>query len=414
MHPIRLALVSNFREEASPSMLVCSDRLYSSLQAEQPDFATTKIQPAYTDRLQRLTRLNQPDLISRKVRNLTGGLNKMLNRYWDYPKYLRPQVEQFDLFHICDQSYASLVHHLPAERTGMFCHDLDVFRSVLQPDLYPRSIRYNSMQRYALSGLRQAAVVFYTTRIVREEILSYELVQPEKLVQVPLGVDPCFSPNGQHSGMISLIQARLGHQPFLLNVSGNLARKRLDVLLETYAELRQTLPNLHLVRVGPDWSADLQTHIDQLGIREGICLFQNLEQEALAELYRQAAAVLVTSESEGFGMPLIEALACGTMLVVSDIPVFREVAGNAAVYCPVGTPSIWAKTIAHLLHHPEAAPDRTQRLQQVKRYTWSAHAQTIASAYRERLSPRVYQTQTRAVTSHPISPGGRNSEVYYL
>jgi len=93
----------------------------------------------------------------------------------------------------------------------------------------------------------------------------------------------------------------------------------------------------------------------------------------------------MTSEAEGFGMPLIEALACGSIIVVSDIPVLREVGGNAAVYCPVGKPDIWANTISDLLNYPEATPDLSIRFQQVKKYTWSAHAETIAQAYQERI-----------------------------
>lgn len=380
MNPDRLALVSNFRAEASPSMLVCGDRLYDYLVAEQPDLQTSRIQPEYTYRLKRLPWLGKMGFAS-------GG-DKMLNRYWDYPRHLKSCQQNFDLFHICDQSYASLVHVLPPERTGVFCHDLDVFRSILQPDKYPRSFRYNAMQRYALNGFRQAAVVFYTTNFVREEILHYGLIAPEKLVQVPLGIDPSFSPHASNPAVSLQLRQQIGDRPFLLNISVTLPRKRLDVLLETYALLRSLHPELLLVRVGPGWTPELEARIDRLGIRDGIRLLPRLEQVELAELYRQAAVVLMTSESEGFGMPLIEALASGSLIVVSDIAVLREVGGEAAVYCPVGEPQAWAKTISHLLKQPDAAPDRDFRLQHAKRYTWSVHAQTIAEAYRERILPQ--------------------------
>ncbi|MBC1220727.1 glycosyltransferase [Nostoc sp. UCD121] len=387
MNSLRLALVSNFRAEASPSMLVCGDRLYDSLCAEHPHLATTRIQPNYTYRLRQLPRLG-------KMR-LALETDKMLNRFWDYPRHLKSQVSQFDIFHICDQSYASLVHILPPERTGVFCHDLDVFRSILQPDKYPRSLRYNTMQRYVLNGFRNAAVVFYTTQSVRDEILHYQLISPDKLVQVPLGIAPEFSPGDANSKMAIHIQQEIGNRPFLLNISGNLKRKRLDVLLETYARLRYHHPELLLVRVSPEWEPDMQARIDRLGIRHGIRLFSQLEQKDLVELYRQAAIVLMTSEAEGFGMPLIEALACGSVAVVSDIPVLREVGSNAAVYCPVGNPDAWANTISHLLNHLEAAPELSLRLRQVKKYTWSAHAKIIAQTYQERIL-------SQAATQQPL------------
>ncbi|BCL34082.1 glycosyltransferase [Nostoc sp. MS1] len=383
MNSLRLALISNLRDEASPSMLVCGDRLYDYLCAEHPDIKTTRIQPDYTYRLRRLPRLGKM--------GFALGTDKMLNRFWDYPQHLKPQISQHDIFHICDQSYASLVHILPPERTGVFCHDLDVFRSILQPDKYPRSIRYNTIQRYALNGFRQAVVVFYTTQSVRDEILHYQLVSPDKLVQVPLGIAPEFSPGS--SRLTDAIAQQIGDRPFILNISGNLQRKRLDVLLETYARLRYHHPELLLVRVGPEWEPNMQVRIERLGIRHGIRLFHRLEQNDLVELYRRAAVVLMTSEAEGFGMPLIEALACGSVAVVSDIPVLQEVGGNAAVYCPVGQPDVWANTIHHILNHPEAAPERAMRLQHVSKYTWSAHAATIAQAYQERILPQMTTQQ---------------------
>jgi glycosyltransferase involved in cell wall biosynthesis len=91
--------------------------------------------------------------------------------------------------------------------------------------------------------------------------------------------------------------------------------------------------------------------------------------------------VLLTSEAEGFGLPVIEALACGAIVAVSDIPVLREVGGAAVVYCPVADVSAWVKTVEQLLENPTSAPEYSLRLAQAQKYSWSAHAQTIANAY---------------------------------
>jgi glycosyltransferase involved in cell wall biosynthesis len=382
MNRARLALVSNFRAEASPSMLVCGDRLHEALVNEHPEFETVRIQPEY---VRIATRLPSLPLL----RRLSGGADKMLNRYVVYPRHLAKLSAGFDLFHICDHSYASLMHGLPAERTGVLCHDVDVFRSVLQPELYRRSPRFNAMQRHALAGLAKAAIVFHTTDHVREEILRYGLTRRERLVQVPLGVNPRFLPPATPGERSALLRETVGERPFLLNVSVTLARKRLDVLLRTYALLRRSHPDLLLLRIGPDWSGDQQALITELGIAEGIRRIPRLEQDTLASFYGAAAAVLMTSEAEGFGMPLIEALACGTVAVVSDIPVFHEVAGPAAVYCPVGDAAAWARRLTEILNDPGTAPPVAVRRDQVRRYTWSAHAAVIAAAYRERILERL-------------------------
>ncbi|MCP9849446.1 glycosyltransferase [Cyanobium sp. Morenito 9A2] len=386
----RLALLCNFRAEASPSMQVCGDQLFEALRHGHPEFCTERLQPVY-----RAVLSSPPQ--GRRLRKLTTGADKMLNRYIVYPRFLRQRAGRFDLFHICDHSYASLVHHLPADRVGVLCHDVDVFRSVFQPKLYPRSPRYNAMQRHALAGLAKVAIVFHTTGQVKEDLLRFDLVAEDRLVQVPLGVHPSFllEAGGQTGAEAfsrqpqNVVRQAVGDRPFLLNVSGTLPRKRLEVLLRSFALLRRERPDLMLVRVGPDWTAAQKHLIASLNLEDELRRIPRLEQAELVAFYKAARAVLMTSDSEGFGMPLIEALASGAVAVVSDIPVFHEVADDAAIYCPVGEPEAWARTLAALLSDPSLAPPLQRRLQQVEGFTWSAHAAGIAEAYQRRILERL-------------------------
>ena len=87
------------------------------------------------------------------------------------------------------------------------------------------------------------------------------------------------------------------------------------------------------------------------------------------------------SEAEGFGLPVIEALACGAAVVASDLPVLREVGGAAVTYRPVGDVPAWAEAVTRTLADPGAAPPREVRLAQAARYSWAEHARVIAAAY---------------------------------
>jgi glycosyltransferase involved in cell wall biosynthesis len=106
-----------------------------------------------------------------------------------------------------------------------------------------------------------------------------------------------------------------------------------------------------------------------------------LSRAELAEVYRRAGAVLIPSGAEGFGLPAIEALACGAPVVASDLPAIREAGGPAAVYAPVGDVEAWADAVAKVLTDPAAAPPRAGRLAWAGRFSWAAHAETIARAY---------------------------------
>jgi glycosyltransferase involved in cell wall biosynthesis len=137
--------------------------------------------------------------------------------------------------------------------------------------------------------------------------------------------------------------------------------------------------------VGGEWTAPLQAQITRLGLASSVQQLRGISRSQLAGLYQQAAVVLQPSEAEGFGLPVVEALACGAIVVASDIPVLREVGGAAAVYCPVGDVSAWADTVSRLLDHPTSAPDRAARLAWASRFSWAEQARTIASAYRRLL-----------------------------
>jgi glycosyltransferase involved in cell wall biosynthesis len=174
---------------------------------------------------------------------------------------------------------------------------------------------------------------------------------------------------------------RFNGSSFLLHVGSCIARKRIDVLLEVFAKLKSHWPNLQLMQVGGEWTPDLWQQIKRLGISEAVHQRRGINRSMLAVLYRQAFAVLHPSEAEGFGLPVLEALACGAMVVASDIPVLREVGGPGVVYCPVANISSWVETCSRLLGDASAAPNRINRINQARRFSWENQASIILSAY---------------------------------
>src|SRR5262249_16465317 len=121
--------------------------------------------------------------------------------------------------------------------------------------------------------------------------------------------------------------------------------------------------------------------IERLQLAAAIRQVRGLDRQALAALYRRAALVLLPSEAEGFGLPMIEGLACGKIVVASDIAVLREVGGEAAVYCPVADVPGWVETMNRLVAHPTSAPPLAVRLERAQTFSWERQARTIFNAY---------------------------------
>ena len=145
MTPLRVAIIADYLEEGWPSMDLVADMLFDRLQREHAaTIAPSLIRPTMRRRAARLPGAGRTAWVR--------GADRIANRLWDYPRLVAGLADRFDLFHIVDHSYAQLVHRLPAGRTIVTCHDLDTFRSVLDPEVEPRSALFRAMTRTSWTG----------------------------------------------------------------------------------------------------------------------------------------------------------------------------------------------------------------------------------------------------------------------
>jgi glycosyltransferase involved in cell wall biosynthesis len=376
-----LAVLTDFPDEGWPSMDLCGEMLLAHLPREGPlAVQGAGVCPPFRRLASRLP------LAGRHGTGAAFNADRLLNRFVHFPRYARRLADQFDVFHVADHTYAQLIHTLPPGRAGVFCHDVDAFRCLLEPEINPRPRWFRWFSRRILSGIQHAAVVFHSTEAVRREILRLGLVPPERLVHAPYGIAAEFVPDPPRPQGQARWLEPLDGQPWLLHVGACIPRKRIDVLLDVVAAVREQVPGLRLLKVGDAFTAEQREQAARLRLNGAIVDAGRLSRAELADAYRRAAAVLVPSEAEGFGLPVIEALACGAPVVASDIPALREAGGPAAVYAPVGDVGAWSDAVALLLADPSAASPRAARLAWAARFTWSAHAETIAGAYRRLLA----------------------------
>ena len=363
---LRLAVLCDARDEGWPSMDLVGEMLVAALEGPLgAEAEVTALRPS----LPRLAR-RLPGLPPRLALNA----DRLAGRYLAIPDRAR-RLAPHDAYHVADHSYAHLARWLPAGRTGVFCHDADAFRSLFDPR-ERRPAWFRALSRHVLSGLQRAAVVFHSTLAVRAELERHGLVDPARLVHAPYGVAPEFTPDGPGP------RDSLAGRRYLLHVGSAAPRKRLDLLLDAFARVRREVPDLLLVQVGAVLGPALRAQLHALDLSGALVQPPPLSRPELAALYRGAALVLLPSDAEGFGLPVLEALACGAPVLASDLPVLREVAGDAARYAPPGAAGAWADlTLAILDGRSPPGPPRTERLRQVAKFTWEAHARAILRAY---------------------------------
>jgi glycosyltransferase involved in cell wall biosynthesis len=242
-----------------------------------------------------------------------------------------------------------------------------------------------------LTGLRKAARVTCVSEATRAALLAHDLLPAERLVVVPPGVDAVFgpAPDAIADGRVEQWLGPVDPERIdLRHVGSTMPRKRIDLLLRVFAATREEVPTVRLVRVGGALTPEQEALARELGVHDAIVTLPFLSTAELAAVYRRAALVLQTSEAEGFGLPVVEALACGVPVVASDLPVLREVGGEAAVFCPVGDVEGWRRTLARLLRERESdaagCEERRRRaVEHASKYSWAAFAAAMVGLYRE-------------------------------
>lgn len=270
---------------------------------------------------------------------------------------------------------ADLVHatglFLPATRLPLVVtvHDLGALR---HPAVHPA--RQRGQQQALLERLRGAAAILAVSAVAADELAEFG-IDRRRVVVAPLGLTPLPSPDGGPG-------IELPSRDFLLTVGETAGRKRYEVLLEALAGLS---PELELVMVGPPGADEqrLERRKAELGLADRVHRLGRVSDAALAVLYQRAIALCFPSITEGFGLPVLEAMAAGTPILASDIPAVREVAGPVARYPTGEHAAAWAEAIEALLGSPSARSDMADAGRaRASEFTWERTAEATLEAYR--------------------------------
>lgn len=297
MRPLTLGVCPDFVEERWPSMDRVADELLTMLRTD-----------AAVD-----AEVLRPPFVSRAPAWSGAGLARRVDRAWnrfvEYPRYLSRTAGEHDVYHVIDHSYAHLVRSLPAGRTVVTCHDLDAFRSIHERS-ESRSAPFRAATKYILGGLRRAAAVACDTAVIGEELVRRGVVAPDRIFVVPLGVGEVFgtAPDPVADDRLAALLPVAPDAPVVLHVGTCVPRKRIDVLLRLVARIDAPGLRPHLIRVGDPFTREQAALARELGLDSRITVLATADDRLLAAAYRRASVVVLPSDREGFGLPVLEAL----------------------------------------------------------------------------------------------------------
>jgi glycosyltransferase involved in cell wall biosynthesis len=270
-------------------------------------------------------------------------------------------VGSFDVFHFSDWMY-------PPQRAGVRTTTIHDLVPLHFPELvHPRTLRmHGAKYRHAAAT---CDVVFANSRFTAADAAERLRIPSDRIRVAYPGIDRRFNPDGE--------RADLG-APYVLAVSTLDPRKNVDVVIEAFELLRRQLPELLLALAGgiaPGASAPAG--------REGVRLLGFVDDERLSALYRGASAVVYASRFEGFGMPVVEALASGAPTVASSHPSLDEASGRAAFRADPDDPKAVAEALEDVL--ARGGERRAEGLAHARRFTWEACGEAVLRGYESAL-----------------------------
>jgi glycosyltransferase involved in cell wall biosynthesis len=305
-------------------------------------------------------------------------MNALRRRWWiiGLPLYVRQN--RLALFHGTNYN-VPLWQRCP---TVVTVHDLSL---LLHADTHREDLVRRARRRLP-TMTRIAAHVITDSESVRTEIREHLGVPAEKITAVPLAPRRAFRPVPEREAQAAL--RRLGAEDeFILFVGTVEPRKNLMTLVRAFDELLRTTdlrPQL-IVAGQRGWLTDeLFTFVEQSSVKERILFTGYVTDEDLAALYSLCRVAVYPSLYEGFGLPPLEAMACGAPVIASRIPVITETAAGAArLIKPTDAGELTAALVELLTDEGAHRELQSAGLRRAAEYTWERTAEKTLEVYRE-------------------------------
>ncbi len=287
-----------------------------------------------------------------------GPRNMLERRWWSWG--LQGEISRLgiDVFHGTDFA----VPYLPLRPSVMTLHDLSPW---LDPGWHSESDRIRNRTPMLLR-LGLATLVITPSEAVRRAAIDRFHLQHDRVVAIPHAASSCFQP----------VPPRELKPPYLLYVGTLEPRKNIGLILDVWRELRREHP-IDLILAGRR-----RADFPELAPEPGLHVMGFTPEEDLPALYSGAVACLYPSFYEGFGLPVLEAMQCGAIVIASHDPAIQEVAGDAAILLDPHDHAAWTETLRSVIAPSERIRSYRERaLARAAEFSWAKTATLTRAVY---------------------------------
>jgi alpha-1,3-rhamnosyl/mannosyltransferase len=318
--------------------------------------------------------------LNNTFRSLLGSLSPLVTAYqlrlgWRQEKALKPYKNS--IFH--GANYYLPKHDGPCVST---LHDLSIFK---YPEFHPQT-RLNYMGKELPKALKRADVIITDSNYTRDEVINYSGFHPSRVLAIPLAASEEFKPRAENECQETLHRFQLTYKSYVLYAGTVEPRKNLNSLLDAYESIPEKL-RLHtpLVVAGyKGWrSEDVHERLKKAHAAGWAKYLGFVSANDLPILFSAAKSFVYPSVYEGFGLPVLEALASGVPVVCSNATSLPEVAGGCALMCDHADVDALAQLLTKSLEDEAwRRSAMTKGLQQAATFSWQKTVHKTLVAYR--------------------------------
>lgn len=282
-----------------------------------------------------------------------------------------------DLFHSPDFVLPPVAGNIP---TLLTVHDLSFIH---YPETFPPAlVRY--LNTVVPRSVARATHILADSQATKDDLVGQWRVPPEKVTVLYSGVNPRFQPvvdGAQQTAVRHKYQ--LGDAPYLLSVGTIQPRKNYQMLIQSFRPVAERFPHNLYISGGKGWLYDdMLAEIARQGLQDRVRFIGFVDDADLPTLYSAADLFLFPSVYEGFGLPLLEAMACGVPVISSDASSLPEVGAGVARLIAPHPAQLWTEAMAQLLaDEPQRQHMRQAGLQHVHRFSWQKTAVHLRQIY---------------------------------
>ncbi len=323
--------------------------------------------------------------------NKSNFTEKIINipRFTIREQIIMPAIlkrDNLDIFH-CLHNVLSIFY---PKKSIVTIQDIMVTRFLWFYEALPRIKKYTGLFYFKLFvklSVEKADKVIVTSKFTKKEVMRHLNVKDEKLKICGAAVDSAFKPFNDEALLNAVLEKYGICNPFILHVSNLKPYKNLRNLIYAYKLLSQKksrYPKLVIAGHHKKYGTQIKEFTEKVGLKEKINFVGYVDKNDLPILMSKSLCFIFPSIYEGFGLPVLEAMACGTPVITSNTSSLPEIAGEAAILVnPYDTKEI-ADAIENLLSNEKLRKELISKgLEQVKLFSWEKCAKETLKVYQE-------------------------------